>query len=83
MEQLSEDDGYAILAGVISRDTDKLTDTEFRALYIAICLGSNVKRIGGYTKVSSIFTEEDDTKMELATWEVFQALYQERLDKQS
>lgn len=81
---MEEQEGYAILAGVIARDTDTLTDAEFRALYIATRLGNpNTKKIIGYEKVAALFTEADGTKMEQATWEVFGALYQERLAKMS
>lgn len=67
---------------IVGKVTSDLTDTEFAILYRAIMLKmSSIKRVMGYEKAASLFTEEDGTKMERATWEAFQALFHERFPK--
>ena len=67
-----------VMALVVSQDTEKLTPPEFAALYRAILLNGDVKRVAGYEKVKALFTEADGTQMNQTTWEAFQALFHER-----
>ncbi len=74
----SDEDGdvVAILVGMA---TEELSDEECFALHRAISLQMPVRRVKGYEKVADLFTEAEGTRMEQATWDAFQQVYQERL----
>lgn len=75
MLDYSSDAVHAAISAALSR----LSDEDVLALRIAVLLNSNPKAISVYSKVSTLFTEEDGTLMEDTMRAAFLAVTRKRL----
>ena len=56
-----------LLIPIVSEATEDLTDTELAALNEAVQAGRDPHSIGGYPKISDLFTAEGGTRMHRET----------------
>jgi hypothetical protein len=61
--------------------TDRLSDGELAALYLAASWGSDPRGVAGYDTARSLFTEEHGTRMHSATLLALASIVNDRLVK--
>lgn len=59
--------------------TNQLTDEELNALTMVLLLDADPRPVSGYSKVQSLFTQENGAKMHELTRDAFMAIARERL----
>jgi hypothetical protein len=73
-------DNQVIVLALVRNATKELTTQEMASLYMAASLGNDPRRVTGYEKAKSLFTENDGTRMHRDTLAAFNSIVSERLD---
>ena|SRR5260221_8480666 len=76
---LSEQQIMQIMVTTVGKTCEALTDVELNAIYMVALLGSNPTHVGGYEKVKSLFTEQNETRMHPTTVDALEIVWRNRI----